>query len=405
VRKRPVDVNRNGIGLIAAHRSNRLQFSLCALALAVAPLSVVLSASNHLNPSGHLRVARYATLPPSIRAFALEGTISSGATESKLWFAFSGLSASPSVTCVEITNTCGGTKPTAGSLVVISTSYGRVLATSALGTLPDLSAAGRYVWIATFPSFPASEMHDMGRIPAIGGGWVRELAAATGAVVASYKIPLAQAVQPYGANAFVVASQAGDFYGRSQLLEVGHGVVRSLLRGILGIPTSPQPTVVCGGSLGLLTTDQLQDGSRTTLTVESLAGTEHEEIDVSRFGAQELLSCFNDHILLASVGPWRGRAGQVEALVAYHPARFTPVFRASVIAWAKASRSIWLAAMTGRGRYAIEEYASQGLSTFSNVPTANGLLPTRGSMLASGGAVYFLLGNDVYKVSSISPPA
>jgi len=366
-------------------------FRLLALVLGVS-LLLLEGISSSVSGSANFRVTRLVTLPTSLRAFGQEGAVSIGVAGSDLWVSFAGLSTEASP-CYRSPASCVPTKPTPGILVEISPISKRIIRTRTLATLPELSAAGAYVWVAASPSLPSSEAHDMPAIAAIGGGLVRKFSSVNGAIVAAYRIPDAMAVQAYHAIAFVISSEGHDFYGTSQLLEIDHGVVRTLLRGISGVPLSPQSTVVCGRRLGILTTDQLRTGSRMTLTVTSLSGKMLSQLDVTQYGGQEL-SCFDGNFLISTA---TRRSLPVEALVDLHAARFVAEFRASVLSSVTVDHSIWFSTVTNSG-YAIGRFDDRGLSIDPNVPQANGILPTEGGMVSSNGTVYYLLKDAIYEV-------
>jgi len=173
-----------------------------------------------------------------------------------------------------------------------------------------------------------------------------------------------QADQTCDAGAFVFASDTGDVCGRSQLLAIGHGAVRSLHQDGPGIPTSPRQRLCAAGV------------SRYSRPTHSHAETawpsrshpwQRRSTKNARFEVRwRDVVLFDNHLIVSSIGRWTGRATQAGAVVNRHSARFAPAFRAFVIASVSVSRPIWFAASARCDRYAIGGHESQGSSAFSS---------------------------------------
>lgn len=353
----------------------------------------------------HLRLL--ASLPATLRQLATGPVDGSAIVDGRLWVALEGLSGHATRGSCIIVTSCSNPlpPPTPGVVAILSARTGRLIRTMSTGTNPRLAAADGRVWIGTMRSLPydGNISPQMPRVPAVGGGWVREYNGRSGRLLHTYRVPFPTDIVANGGRAYVFAPIPRHPYVGGDLLELKGGRTRSIAGVIKGITYGPM--TICDDRIAISTTIPSRatpssgDGSiGANLTFVSL-----------RSGRQRTES-------IRKTASWTTCAGNRTVLVPlFRPKRVTiynDAWPPRVVSSSLAGRTstvavsdghnVWLILSDGASLtspYVVERYGSGHWRQVPVRPALGHLEPDTWSLTAGSHELLFLSAGNVYSLT------
>lgn len=389
--------------------TRRLLYRLLVAAVGFLAMSegLPLTGAGAAGVPGAFQLHLLAPLPAGLRPLANGPVVGSAFVDGRLWIGFESLSARPTRgSCIAVT-ACSSPlpPPTHGLVAILSAKTGRLLATMSTGTNPRLAAADGHIWIGTMRSLPydGTISPQMPRVPAVGGGWVREYDGRSGRLLHTYKVPFPTDITATGNRAYVFSLIPKHPYEGGDILELEGGRTRTVTGLIKGITYGPM--AICDDRIAISTTipgratPSSSDGSiRADLTVVSLQSGRRRSEPIPKTASwttcagnkMVLVPFFRNKRVMVYNDAWPPR------VVSSLPAGETSTVAVS------SGRSLWLTLSKGpslTSPYVVERYASGHWSEVPVHPPLGHLQADTWSLAAGPHKLLFLGDGNVYSLT------